>query len=60
MIRIEGGNGGDGTTSGRLQVKIDDVHVWGSVCGTEFDDLDAHVACRQLGHATAKQFKHDP
>ena len=57
MIRLEAGSSGDGIASGRLQVSIDGA--WGSVCGVEFDHLDAHVACRQLGHATVESFSHD-
>ena len=32
---------------GRLEVCV--VGCWGTVCGNDFDALDATVACRQLG-----------
>lgn len=39
--------GGSGFVAGYLQVYINGV--FGAVCPTFFDDLDASVACRQLG-----------
>ncbi|XP_076082455.1 neurotrypsin-like [Mytilus galloprovincialis] len=45
----------DSTTSmrrdeGRLEIYLN--RVWGTVCEQEFDDIDAAVACRQLGYRT--------
>ena len=38
----------DGTeTEGRLEVFLFDD--WRTVCTTDFDDLDANVACKELG-----------
>ena len=34
---------------GRLE--ICDNHEWGTVCSNMFGELDAMVACRQLGYA---------
>ena len=38
---------GNGVNSGRLEI----YHAgeWGTICQTGFDDIDASVACRQLG-----------
>ena len=33
---------------GRLEVCLN--NVWGTVCGYRWDNNDAAVACRQLGH----------
>lgn len=42
-LRLTGGN----SSSGRLEINLDDD--WGSVCAYNFDMIDGHVACRQLG-----------
>ena len=34
-------------SSGRLEVYVDGV--WGTVCNVAFDNLDANIACRELG-----------
>ena len=44
----------DGSASfsaGRLEIFINST--WGSVCSDNFDMMDAHVACRQLGYSGA-------
>jgi hypothetical protein len=43
----------DGTdkTNGRLEVKISGSS-WGTVCDDGFSEVDARVACRQLGLPT--------
>ena len=48
-LRIKGNNG-----FGRLEVKIG--AEWGTVCGIHFNQLSAHVACRQLGYKTSVGF----
>ena len=47
-LRLSGGS----QTQGRLEI----LHSgeWGTVCDDEFDDVDADVACRQLGHASGQ------
>ncbi|XP_052086361.1 neurotrypsin-like isoform X2 [Mytilus californianus] len=35
---------------GRLEIYLS--HEWGTVCENAFDDIDAEVACRQLGYRT--------
>ena len=42
-LRLTGGN----SSFGRLEINLGDS--WGSVCADQFDTLDGHVACRQLG-----------
>ena len=42
-LRLTGGN----SSFGRLEIYLD--NSWGSVCAYQFDMLDGHVACRQLG-----------
>ncbi|XP_048726962.2 uncharacterized protein LOC125645465 isoform X2 [Ostrea edulis] len=44
----------DGTdkTNGRLEVKIQGSSSWGTVCDDGFREVDARVACRQLGLPT--------
>ncbi len=43
-LRITGSNS---FRSGRLE--ICSGNLWGQICDTQWDDLDAQVACRQLG-----------
>ena len=40
----------NGFANGHLQVFCEGA--WGAVCSSNFDDLDALVACRQLGFTT--------
>ncbi len=51
-LRLVGGGGVVG--GGRLEVNIGGQ--WGSVCGVEFDQLSAVVACRQLGFVAVEDF----
>ena len=46
--------GGSVPSEGRLEIVHD--YQWGTVCDDEFDALDADVACRQLGYASASEF----
>jgi len=39
--------GGDTAREGRLEIRHNGV--WGTVCDDSFSDVDARVACRQLG-----------
>lgn len=58
----------DNPSSGRLELYIDtlleregsgddSIGTWGTVCGMGFRLREAHVACRQLGFATAIKFE---
>jgi hypothetical protein len=49
-IRLQGGS----TLSGR--VEICNNGVWGTVCDDFFSNVDAQVACVQLGFATTGKF----
>ena len=35
------------TSSGRIEICIDDE--WTSICNESWDDMDAMVACKQMG-----------
>ena len=43
--------GGTSFMEGRLEVCLNGV--WGTVCNHGWDDMEATVACRQLGHVSA-------
>ncbi|EFJ44985.1 hypothetical protein VOLCADRAFT_37783, partial [Volvox carteri f. nagariensis] len=45
-VRLAGGS----STSGRLEV-CSNAGLWGTVCDSGWSDVDASVACRQLGFA---------
>ena len=43
----------DGTTSAEGHVEICKNNVWGSICRSGWDNIDARVVCRQLGFSVA-------
>ncbi|XP_066296793.1 soluble scavenger receptor cysteine-rich domain-containing protein SSC5D-like [Branchiostoma lanceolatum] len=49
--------GGSTTSEGRLEVRPANSYVWGTVCDDSFDAVDAQVACRTLGYATAIEYR---
>lgn len=52
-LRIAGG-------SSRGRLEIHKSGQWGTICDDNFDDLDATVACRQLGYASGRAvFMHE-
>ncbi|XP_065913515.1 uncharacterized protein [Dysidea avara] len=38
--------------NGRLEVRMTRDSEWGTVCDDEWDEIDAQVACRELGYTT--------
>lgn len=48
-LRIAGGG-----SMGRLEIQHDGV--WGTICDDGFDELDATVACRQLGYSSGTAY----
>ena len=47
MIRLVDGNGRICSKSGRVEILQDGK--WGMICRVDFNDIDAKVACRELG-----------
>ena len=46
-VRLGGGNS---ELEGRVEICIE--NIWGTVCDDSWDDNDAIVVCRQLGHSS--------
>ena len=46
-VRLE-----DGTDISNGRVEMCQNGIWGAVCSTEWDRIDASVVCRQLGYDT--------
>ncbi|CAL1533536.1 unnamed protein product [Lymnaea stagnalis] len=38
------------TRVGRIEIQVDNINTWGSVCDDGWEDKDAIVACRMLGY----------
>lgn len=43
--------GGSNPYEGHVELRVGDEDVWGTVCDDGWDELDAMVACRQMGFA---------
>ncbi len=43
--------GGETTREGRVEICYD--RVWGTVCGRDWDSVDAGIACKQLGFSSS-------
>ena len=52
-IRLAGGQP-DGNNTGRVEVCLREV--WGTVCDDNWSQIDANVACRQLGFSRFSEF----
>ena len=42
--------GGPNNYTGRVEVFVSGANEWGTICDDHWDDVDAHVTCRQLGY----------
>ncbi|KAK0050872.1 deleted in malignant brain tumors 1 protein [Biomphalaria pfeifferi] len=51
VTRIQLKNGSTVSTRiGRIEIQVDNIDTWGSICDDGWDDKDAVVACRMLGY----------
>ncbi|XP_063405982.1 deleted in malignant brain tumors 1 protein-like [Mytilus trossulus] len=52
ILRLVGGSSGN---NGRLEIKL--YNEWGTVCDDSFENVEAAVACRQLGYCSGHVLK---
>ena len=46
--------GGTSVSNGRVEVCVD--KAWGTICSDYWDNVDASVVCKQLGHSPYGMF----
>ena len=48
QLKLE--NGSDGYINQTGRVSVNQYGIWGRICPSTWDDVDADIVCKQLGH----------